>query len=45
MNKTDLKQIEKLLDTKLEPINQKIDSLTLDMLDVQKKTSIIADAS
>ena len=43
MVKSDLKQIEKLLDTKLEPVNQKLDSLTLDMIDVQKKTDVIAD--
>ena len=43
MNKADLKQIEKLLDTKLEPINQKLDSLMLDMIDVQKKTDILPD--
>jgi len=31
------------LDKKLEPVNQKLDSLTLDMIDVQKKTDVITD--
>ena len=50
MNNTDLKQIEVLLDKKLNPIKKtleehstKLDSLTLDMVDVQKKTDVIAD--
>ncbi len=43
MDKSDLKQIEELLDTKLEPVNQKLDSLTLDMIDVQKKTDVLVD--
>lgn len=43
MKKVDLKQIEEILDSKLEPVNQKLDSLTLDMIDVQKKTDVIKD--
>jgi len=50
MNKSDLKQIEELLDKKLEPIKKvqrehsgKLDTLTLDMIDVQKKTDVISD--
>ena len=43
MKKGDLKQMEELLDTKLEPVNQKLDSLTLDMIDVQKKTDVLPD--
>jgi len=38
-----LKKIEDLLDHKLEPVNQKLDSLTLDMIDVQKKTDLLPD--
>ena len=43
MKKGDLKQMEELLDTKLEPVNQKLDSLTLDMIDVQKKADVLPD--
>lgn len=47
MNKNDLEEIGQLidqkLDNKLEPINQKLDSLTRDMIDIQKKTDILPD--
>ncbi len=50
MNKLDLKQIEELLDKKLESIKKtleehssKLDALTLDMIEVQKKTDLLPD--
>ena len=54
MDKKTLKQIEvvldKKLDEKLKPINKKLDehsskldALTLDMIEVQKKVDVIAD--
>lgn len=45
-----LKQIKKVLKDELEPINKKLDehsakldSLTLDMIEVQKKTDVLSD--
>lgn len=43
MDKKTLKDLETIFDIKLEPINSKLDALTLDMIDVQKKTDVIAD--
>ncbi|OGD95533.1 hypothetical protein A3A48_00755 [Candidatus Curtissbacteria bacterium RIFCSPLOWO2_01_FULL_37_9] len=45
-----LQQIKKILQVELKPVNkkldehsQKLDSLTLDMIDVQKKTDVLID--
>lgn len=35
--------LDKKLDQKLEPVNQKLDSLTIDMMNVQKKTDALKD--
>lgn len=47
MDKKTLKNLEGLLgrklDQKLKPVNSKLDALTLDIIDVQKKTDAIAD--
>jgi len=50
MSDVTLKQLEEVLDKKLEPINKKLDehsdkldALTIDMADVQKKTDVLAD--
>lgn len=43
MKKKDLEEIGQLIDQKLEPVNQKLDSLTLDMVDVQNKTNVLKD--
>ncbi len=47
MDKKTVKELEsildKKLDQKLEPINSKLDALTLDMIEVQRKTDVIGD--
>lgn len=50
MKKSDLQGIGLLIEEKLEPIKKtlgeytdKLDALTLDMLDVQKKTDVLPD--
>ncbi len=47
MDKKTLNDFERILDSKLDqklkPINSKLDALTLDMIDVQKKTDILPD--
>lgn len=43
MNDEDLKNIANLLDKKLEPVNQKLDALTADVINLQDQVGAIWD--
>lgn len=43
MDKKTVQALELILDKKLEPIHSKLDALTLDVADVQKKTDVLPD--